>query len=53
VLFGVQNPDDQATNLSATQLVGPLGSSLPPLVGTKDGRPLMRGELSGRITIAS
>jgi endonuclease G len=37
VLFGVRNPDDQATRLSAAQLVEPLGKALPTLI--KKGLP--------------
>jgi len=37
VLFGVRNPDDQPTRLSSTQLVEPLGRSLPTLI--KKGQP--------------
>ncbi len=35
VLFGVRNPDDQATRLSSTQLVEPLGQSLLKPLGKK------------------
>ena len=37
VLFGVRNPDDQATRLSSAQLVEPLGKALPTAL--KKGQP--------------